>query len=84
MNKIKILAIVPVLMAVLMGASKCDTGVDGSIDGNIINTRVTNGVTEVQVKDLVDQGPEDAPWVAIPAGKEQACTVGDRYPDCLG
>lgn len=81
MNKIKILAIVPVLA---FGLGACKEGVQGDLDGNIIDTRVTNGVTEVQVKDLVDQGPEDAPWVAIPAGKEQACTVGDRYPDCLG
>lgn len=55
----------------------------GGVDGNIINTRMHDGQYQVQVKEFVNQTLANAPWVTVPAGKEQACTTGDKYPQCL-
>jgi hypothetical protein len=70
------------LFILLSGVAGCKNL--GSVDGNIINTRVIDGQYQVQVKEFVDQSPADAPWENVPNDKAQSCTVGDPYPQCKG
>jgi hypothetical protein len=76
-TKIKCLLVAPLLVLTL---AACNWG---DVDGNIINTRMDNGQYQVQVKEFVGQTLENAPWVDVPADKAQACTTGDKYPQCL-